>query len=69
MIAVAPTIIDDLFFWEVKFPFSWDLVAAVKEIPGRSYDPERRVWLVPGTEAGEDGLSNFLRAGEPETVI
>ncbi len=64
VITISPEIIDDLFWWQVRFDFSWELVAAVKEIPGRSYDAGRRVWLIPGLPESEDGLSKFLQEAQ-----
>ncbi len=58
-ITISPVIIADVFCFEIRFPFSWDKVNAVKEIPGRWYDPERKSWFITGDE--EKSLIQFLR--------
>ncbi len=35
----------------VRFPFSHDLIAVVREVPGRRWDPARRHWAIPGRKA------------------
>ncbi len=35
----------------VRFPFSPDLVAVVREVPGRDWNPARRHWTIPGRAA------------------
>ncbi|MBM3962058.1 MAG: exodeoxyribonuclease VII large subunit [Planctomycetes bacterium] len=34
----------------IRFPYRPDLVAAVKDIPGRRWDPKDKVWRVPATQ-------------------
>lgn len=33
----------------IRFPYREDLVAMVKELPGRRWDPKQKVWRVPAT--------------------
>ncbi|MFN7589702.1 MAG: exodeoxyribonuclease VII large subunit [Planctomycetota bacterium] len=33
----------------IRFPYREDLVAAVKDLPGRRWDPKAKVWKVPAT--------------------
>jgi len=59
---------------EISFPYSPDTVAAVKKIPGRKWDPTRKVWIVPQNPDGLKGLINFIDSydtrlfGDIETV-
>lgn len=34
-------------WFELSFPFNRDAIAAIKEIPGRKWDMDRKVWRVP----------------------
>lgn len=36
--------------FEVMFPYSRDLVTAIKELPKRHWDPEHKSWLIPIAE-------------------
>lgn len=42
---------------EIDFDFSWDLVNAVKQIPGRKYDKKQQVWRIP---LDEQSVRDFL---------
>lgn len=33
----------------LDFRFNWDLISSIKNIPGRIFDPKRKVWSVPAT--------------------
>ena len=35
----------------IRFPYREDLVAMVKELPGRRWDPKQKVWRVPSEHA------------------
>ena len=44
----------------VKIPYDETLLTAIRQIPGRTWDKEAKVWLVPDTKAHREQLSNFL---------
>jgi hypothetical protein len=44
---------DDKLAFEIQFPFDQDLVAKVKEIPLRRWDPMLQAWCVPVTRRQE----------------
>lgn len=52
----------------VRFPYREDLVAMVKELPGRRWDPRQKVWRVPAThvDAVYDACSRHLFEFAPE---
>jgi len=50
----------------IAFPYTPELVEAVKSIPGRVWDPIRRVWTVP---RDREALSRFLDAARSRTVV
>ncbi|MBL8756061.1 MAG: exodeoxyribonuclease VII large subunit [Planctomycetes bacterium] len=52
----------------IRFPYREDLVAAVKELPGRRWDPKQKVWRVPATHAEQvfTVLSRHLFEFAPE---
>ena len=37
----------------IRFPYREDLVAMVKELPGRRWDPKQKVWRVPAQNVAE----------------
>jgi integrase/recombinase XerD len=45
---------------KVKTPYDAAVVAALRKVPGRRWDPAEKVWLVPGTAAGADSLLSGL---------
>ncbi|MEA2479888.1 MAG: hypothetical protein QOJ07_1810, partial [Thermoleophilaceae bacterium] len=45
---------------EFSFPFNDDLNSAVKGLPGRVFDWERRVWLIPIDQPVAQDLSAIL---------
>ena len=47
-IQVVATVLPDRTI-ELSFPYDIEIVDKVKSVPGRRYDPERRVWSVPDT--------------------
>jgi len=44
----------------IRFPYDPGLVEAVKEIPGRKWEPERKVWTVPITTGALAKLKEFI---------
>ncbi|MCA8966685.1 MAG: hypothetical protein KDC48_17525, partial [Planctomycetes bacterium] len=52
----------------IRFPYREDLVAMVKELPGRRWDPRGKVWRVPAThvEAVYAACSRHLFEFAPE---
>ncbi len=66
MVTITPTVIDDLFWWEVRFDFDWSLIEAIRKIPGRWFDKGRKIWLVPADS--EDELLEFLRQAAVEDL-
>jgi len=52
----------------VKFPYERTLVDAVKAIPGRSWNPEKKVWTLPDTQEHVDRLLDSLWASGLFTV-
>ena len=48
----------DGFSLVVRFPYREDLVAAVKSLPQRRWDPKDKAWRVPRTDI--DGLYKLL---------
>jgi len=53
----------------VSFPYDPQLVAAIKEVPGRRYDPATKRWLVP---VGSPELASFVArtgaTGDPDLM-
>lgn len=45
---------------KVKTPYNAAVVAALKKVPGRRWDPAEKVWLLPGTAIGADYLLRGL---------
>lgn len=45
---------------EVAFPYEQSVVEAVKRVPGRRWDPGRRVWRIPATPIEADALLRSL---------
>lgn len=45
---------------KVKTPYNAAVVAALRKIPGRRWDPTEKVWLVPGTAACANSLLRGL---------
>jgi exodeoxyribonuclease VII large subunit len=52
----------------IRFPYREDLVAAVKELPGRRWDPKGKLWRVPATAVEQvfAALSRHLFEFAPE---
>ncbi len=44
----------------IRFPYDPGLVEAVKEIPGRKWDPARKIWAIPLTTAALAKLREFV---------
>lgn len=58
-IRISPVMVSEILCYEVRFPFSWPKVEAIRKIPGRWYEPEKKAWVIPGDE--EDRLFQFLQ--------
>lgn len=52
----------------IRFPYREDLVAMVKDLPGRRWDPKQKVWRVPAKNVSEvyDQCSRHLFEFAPE---
>jgi hypothetical protein len=52
----------------IRFPYREDLVALVKQLPGRRWDPKQKLWRVPATQAEAvfTALSRHLFEFAPE---
>jgi len=49
---------------EVSFPFQPELVEAVRRIPGRRWDRQRKLWLIPDDRtSGEHLMNSLFRTG------
>jgi SNF2 family DNA or RNA helicase len=46
------TAVQDTLFYNLHFNYNADLVNLVREIPGRSYIPEKRIWTIPVDKLG-----------------
>ncbi len=44
----------------LSFPFDRDLVARVRTLPGRRWDPRRRIWRVPDTAEAREAVRREL---------
>ena len=44
----------------LRFPFDRELVARVRTLPGRRWDPRKRIWRIPDTPAAREALRRVL---------
>ena len=51
---------------QIRFPFNWDLVERVRNIPGRQYDATQRCWTVPFSDKMVHQLKEYF---PPQTII
>ena len=61
-IQVVATVLPDRTI-ELSFPYDIEIVDKVKSVPGRRYDPKRRVWSVPGAEDTRALLAELFGSG------
>jgi SWI/SNF-related matrix-associated actin-dependent regulator of chromatin subfamily A-like protein 1 len=64
-------IIENNGFFEIHFSYSAQMISAVKKIPGRIFDYNRKLWRVPITKASRSNVKAFadnygFQMGAPE---
>jgi cold shock CspA family protein len=48
-------------YFEIHFRYNDYLVQEVKKLPNREYNPDTRIWTVPGSQEGERAVKNFAQ--------
>lgn len=47
--------------FRISFPYDEELVEEVKKLPSRRYNPDTKIWTVPGSSQGEQAVIQFAR--------
>lgn len=48
-------------YFEIHFRYNEYLVQEVKKLPNREYNPDTKIWTVPGSQEGERAVKNFAQ--------
>ena len=53
--------------YEIKFPFDWEIIQLIKNVPGRNWNPDKKIWSIPVDRLGF--LMNQLRGTKFESQV